>query len=123
MEDDPELQNLIQEMLGMLNYSVILASNGEETMEIIKSNNTMLNVVGMIMDLTVRYGTGGKQAVTEVRKINPQMPVFVISGYSHHPAIEHPEEYGFTASLSKPFQIESLIAMLQKHLPEKIPMT
>ncbi len=116
MDDDESIQTFLNEMLQTLDYSVLLAGNGEKAVDLIHNNHSSLNIVAMIMDLTIRFGSGGKQAVTEIRKINPQIPIFVISGYSHHPAIENPAEYGFTASLSKPFQIENLTVMLDKYL-------
>jgi CheY-like chemotaxis protein len=44
------------------------------------------------------------------------VPIFVASGYAVDPIIAHPVEYGFTASISKPFKIADLTEMLDKHL-------
>jgi CheY-like chemotaxis protein len=59
---------------------------------------------------------GGKEAIKEIRKICSKTPVFVSSGYSEDPIIAHPQEYGFNASIRKPFMISDLSEMLEKHM-------
>jgi DNA-binding NtrC family response regulator len=70
----------------------------------------------MIFDLTVPGGMGGIEAVKEVRKFDKEIPVFVISGYADDPALKDPANYGFTASISKPFTMEELSEMLEKNM-------
>jgi hypothetical protein len=41
--------------------------------------------------------------------------VFVVSGYADDPVMHNPAEYGFTASLCKPFTITELSTMLSVH--------
>jgi CheY-like chemotaxis protein len=74
------------------------------------------NIAGMIFDLTIPGGMGGKETIEEIRKICTDTPIFVSSGYSADPIIAHPGEYGFTASISKPFMMSELSAMLEKHM-------
>ena len=70
----------------------------------------------MIFDLTVPGGMGGKEAIGEIRKICLDTPVFVASGYSGDPIMANPEKYGFNASICKPFMMDTLSEMLNKHL-------
>jgi CheY-like chemotaxis protein len=70
----------------------------------------------MVFDLTVPGGMGGKEAVVEVRKIAPKTPVFVASGYADDPVMAHPGDFGFTASLRKPFRRSEFARMLESHL-------
>jgi hypothetical protein len=42
------------------------------------------------------------------------MPVFVTSGYSDDPVMSRPTEFGFTASIRKPFRRDELIEMLNR---------
>jgi CheY-like chemotaxis protein len=73
----------------------------------------------MLFDLTVPGGMGGKVAVEEIRKLNTEIPVFVVSGYTEDPVMKNPVDYGFTASICKPFRIEELSEMLNKHMQPK----
>jgi CheY-like chemotaxis protein len=70
----------------------------------------------MVFDLTVPGGMGGKDAVAEIRKLNIVTPVFVASGYADDSVMKNPEQYGFTASICKPFRRIELIEMLSKYI-------
>lgn len=58
----------------------------------------------------------GKETAIELRKLNPTMPILVVSAYSHDPVMAAPREYQFTDSLCKPFQSAVLIAKLEYYL-------
>ena len=70
----------------------------------------------MIFDLTIPGGMGGKEAIEAVRELDKEIPVFVASGYADNCVMMHPDDYGFTASISKPFTIAELSEMLSKHV-------
>ncbi len=57
----------------------------------------------------------GLEAVAHIRKIDQTVPVFVASGYAENLVLKNPKEYGFTASISKPFTIAELSKMLNAH--------
>jgi len=116
MDDEKIIRELMKKMLGSLGYTVVLKENGQDTIDFftveIKANR---KIAGMIFDLTIPGGMGGKETIKEIRKICSNTPVFVSSGYSDDPIIAHPEEYGFNASIRKPFMLADLSEMLEKH--------
>jgi CheY-like chemotaxis protein len=59
---------------------------------------------------------GGVDFITELRKLDKKIPVFVVSGYAENSVMKNPGTYGFTASISKPFAIEDLSQMLNKYI-------
>jgi DNA-binding NtrC family response regulator len=73
-------------------------------------------LAGMVFDLTIPGGIGGKETIRKIRKICSDTPVFVVSGYSVDPVMANPGKYGFTASLRKPFMVTELSEMLDNHL-------
>lgn len=119
MDDEESVRTLLEIMLESFGYNVISTKTGEEAIDFfkneIKANRT---IVGMIFDLTIPGAMGGKDAVDEIRKISEDIPIFVSSGYSVDPIMAHPEEYGFNASLAKPFMKSELSEMLGKNLHE-----
>jgi CheY-like chemotaxis protein len=106
-------------MLELLGYTVVCKNDGREAIDFYM-NETRANrhFTAMIFDLTVPGGMGGIEAVAEIRKLNASMkiPVFVVSGYADNSVMKNPVEYGFTASISKPFTIAELSEMLNDHL-------
>ncbi|RLB70186.1 MAG: hybrid sensor histidine kinase/response regulator, partial [Deltaproteobacteria bacterium] len=70
----------------------------------------------IIMDLTIPGGMGGKDAVQEILKINPDAKVIVASGYANDPVMAHYLKYGFKASIIKPFQLAELNKVINEVL-------
>ena len=117
MDDEPVIRDVLKDVLELFGYTVVLTIRGEEAIEFCAAE-TKANreIAGMIFDLTIPGGMGGKEAIREIRRICPDTPAFVASGYSVDPIMANPEEYGFTASLPKPFTIDELSDMLEKHM-------
>jgi CheY-like chemotaxis protein len=70
----------------------------------------------LIFDLTVPGGMGGREAIAEIRAMPCGVPAFVVSGYADDPVVRNPAEYGFDASICKPFTRSELLEMLGKRL-------
>ncbi|MBN1412333.1 MAG: PAS domain S-box protein [Spirochaetales bacterium] len=111
MDDEAVIRETTEVMLKSFGFSVICTKDGSEVMQYLSSE-----ITGIILDLTIPGGRGGKDTVTEIRKIDSGIPVFVMSGYADDPIMASPGEYGFTASICKPFTKIELAEMLDKHL-------
>ena len=119
MDDEEVMRETISDMLGALGYTVVSKNNGQEAIDFYHSE-TKLNrtIVGMIFDLTVPGGMGGKAAIEEIRKTNKDIPAFVASGYADDPVMKNPAEYGFSASICKPFMRKELTEMLNSYMKQ-----
>ena len=60
------------------------------------------------MDLTIPGGMCCKESVQHILNINPDAKVIVASGYSNDPVMADCKEYGFSASVAKPFDLKEL---------------
>jgi PAS domain S-box-containing protein len=117
MDDEELIREVIKEQLETLGYTVVLTENGNEAIDFFKAETAAnRKLAGMIFDLTVPGGMGGKEAIRKIREICLDTPAFVASGYSTDPIMANPEGYGFNASISKPFMVQDLTEMLEKHL-------
>ncbi len=70
----------------------------------------------MILDLTVRGGMGGVEAVARMRALDPAVKAIVSSGYSEDAAISSFRSHGFCAALRKPYTLEQLDQALTEQL-------
>jgi len=109
MEDEDTLRNLCGQMLERLGYEVSLTQKGEEAIE------AYANAMGsgkafdaVILDLTVRGGMGGKEALRELQKIDPGVTAIVSSGHHDDPVMTEWQEHGFKAVLLKPYLKQDL---------------
>ncbi|MEN8140779.1 MAG: PAS domain S-box protein [Thermodesulfobacteriota bacterium] len=117
MDDEPMVRELLRMLLSQYGHQVIAAENGHEAIELYNNQRNSDQPIDLIiMDLTIPGGMGGKEAVGEILAINPAAKVVVASGYSTDPVMANYQEYGFMASISKPFQLAELLQLLSKLL-------
>jgi two-component system, cell cycle sensor histidine kinase and response regulator CckA len=117
MDDEEAVRDLIAEMLRSFGYSVICKDNGEETIGFFKREwGTADPIRGMILDLTIPGGMGGRDVAAEIRKLDKDVRLFVASGYADDPVMAKPREHGFTGSISKPFNVAELMELLERHM-------
>ena len=109
MDDDTVVRQVTKNMLEHLGHRVILAKDGAEAIRLYRQREGTEEAVDAIfMDLTIPGGMGGKEAATEILKINPKAKVIVSSGYSNDPIMANCRDYGFCAAICKPYQLAEL---------------
>ena len=117
MDDEECIRDSLSEMLMSMGYDVIHMEAGEEVISFLKDEQNSTNdISGIILDLVIPGGMGGKAAVKEINRITPDIPVFAISGYSDDPVMLNPRDYGFTEGITKPFLMAKLSEMLNRYL-------
>lgn len=123
MDDESIMLEVITAMLQKIGYTVIGTTTGQEAVAYIAAALSSNNLpVGMLFDLTVPGAMGGKEAIAQIREMGVHIPAFVASGYADDPIMKNPADYGFTASISKPFQRSELAAILEKKMPKPLPV-
>jgi PAS domain S-box-containing protein len=117
MDDEEVMRETIGTMLESLGYSVVLKTSGEDAIAwFAKETKAKRTLAGMIFDLTIPGGMGGREAIGEIRKLCLKTPVFVASGYAEDPVMSNPGDHGFSASICKPFIKAELIKMLDENM-------
>jgi PAS domain S-box-containing protein len=117
MDDEEVIHGTLGEFLELFGYKVLHAYEGNQALQIVTEYTNKNNfLAAIILDLTVPGGLGGKDIIRSIRKIDPDIAVFVSSGYAEDPVIAHPKEYGFTASIGKPFRKSELEHTLSMYL-------
>ena len=114
MEDEVSVRETANEMLTFLGYEVELARDGVEAVRLYKDafrSECPFDVV--IIDLTVRGGMGGKVAVSELIKVDPDVKAIVSSGYSSD-ALSDYKKYGFYDVIAKPYMLQDLGKVLSR---------
>jgi len=115
MDEEELLRENMQDIVSLLNYDVVCASNGNEAVSLYErelSNGHRFDAV--ILDLTVQGGMQGDEAIKELLRIDPDVKAIVFSGHSSKPIVSHYKEYGFKGRLDKPVTIDSLVKTLNE---------
>ncbi len=119
MDDEEMIRKLSTKVLSRLGYEPELAQDGAEAIELYKrAMDSAKPFDAVILDLTVKGGMGGKDAVKELLEINPQVKAIVSSGYSNDPEMTDFRKYGFVGALPKPYAKKDLKDVLDKIIKE-----
>ena len=113
MDDEEIIRAVVGDILTASGYGVAFAKDGAEMLDLyMQSKNNGSTFDAVIMDLTIPGGMGGKEAIGRLLEADPQAKAIVSSGYSTDPVMANFSDYGFSAAVSKPFQIEELYQTL-----------
>jgi len=117
MDDDECIRDSLAGMLMALGHDVIHMENGTEVLDFLDQKRDGGEFISaIILDLVIPRGMGGKDTAAAIKLRDSSIPVFAISGYTDDPIMARPQEYGFTASLGKPFLINELADLLNNHI-------
>jgi PAS domain S-box-containing protein len=117
MDDEAVIRDTLGEMLENMGYQVVLKKDGNEALNfLLEEMNAKRELTAVFLDLTVPGGVGGDKIIEEIRKVNKKIPVFVVSGYSNDPIMSNPGNFGFTASIPKPFMIAEVSRILNRYM-------
>ncbi len=124
MDDEPELRELIREMLEALGYDAVCVSDGSEALEHFrKAASSPCPFDCAVMDLTIPGRMGGLEAWQQMLEIQPNFRAVVASGYSNDPAVADFEKFGFKGILPKPFTTEELGRVVNEVLGNSRPVS
>ena len=105
VDDEDAIWDFVIEALQNLGYSVILASNGEEAVEIYKNNPGQIDLVFLDM---IMPKLGGHSTFYQLKDINPKVKILLSSGYVSEEEIKDLLESGANGFLHKPHKIRDL---------------
>ncbi|MFW6138290.1 MAG: PAS domain S-box protein, partial [Spirochaetota bacterium] len=113
MDDQEMVGDVASQMLTMAGYEVTTAADGREAVEVYQRSVERGRPYDLvILDLTVPGGMGGKQTISELKKIDPQVRAIVSSGYSDDPVMSNYKKYGFAGVVMKPFNLKKLTTIV-----------
>ncbi|MCF8063196.1 MAG: PAS domain S-box protein [Deltaproteobacteria bacterium] len=109
MDDEEIVRDITQRMLERTGCEVSLAREGAEAVAMFRRRREEGNPFHVVLlDLTVRGGMSGKEAVRELKAIEPNVKAIVSSGYADDPVLNDFGAYGFTAAVTKPYSMDEL---------------
>jgi PAS domain S-box-containing protein len=104
--DDEEAPIHVEEMmLKELGYRVLTARSGKEAISLYKENKGGLDLVALDM---IMPEMGGRDTYDRLKKIDPDVKVLLVSGYSLNKQVEELLEKGCNGFMQKPFDIIQL---------------
>jgi signal transduction histidine kinase/ActR/RegA family two-component response regulator len=115
MDDEEGIRIAVGALLRLMGLVVELVEDGQRAIEVYgNAQGQGCPFDAVILDLTVRAGIGGQEAIQALLKIDPAVKAIVMSGYANDPVVLEPGRYGFKGFLAKPFSADKLREILSQ---------
>jgi PAS domain S-box-containing protein len=115
VDDEAGTIHVEELMLKELGYTVLPALSGQEAVQIYKDNMVNLDLVALDM---IMPEMNGKDTYEALKRINPDVKVLLVSGYSLNKQIEELMDRGCNGFIQKPFDIVQLSQKIREVLEE-----
>ena len=109
-EDEESIRDIAKAFLEMFGFTVLEAVNGKEALEIYKNNTTEITLVVTDMGMPVMDGC---QLFNELKKLNPELPIIVSSGYGDVEVVARIGSDNIAGLISKPYNPDQLREVLK----------
>ncbi len=116
VEDEDDLLQIMQTILGQYGYKVLTASNGKEALETI---DKLPEKVQMVISDIIMPEMNGLDLYRYVMERRPDLPFIFITGYTTEFIIRAEDTGEFTELLQKPFKMNDLAVKVRSMLDRK----
>lgn len=113
VDDEEMILNVTRHALESVGYSVLVADNGTEAMRRFRAEKSRISLV--ISDVMMS-GMSGPELVSELRKLEPDIPIIAVSGVSGFKGRQCAESMQAARFLPKPFSVDALLKTVQQAL-------
>ena len=113
VDDEPSIVDLLQEILTAFEYTPVGVVDPLQALRVFREEHASLDLV--LTDLTMP-NLPGLQLVQEMHKIDPAMPIIVLTGYTESLSEQEQKEYDITGKLNKPMMAGELIEAIDEAL-------
>ena len=113
MDDEAPLAKVLKRMIEHLGYRAEIVADGQAALDTYAAAlKSGAPYDAVILDLTVKAGMGGAEALIKLKALDPKVKSIISSGYSNNPIMAGYAAGGFSAALAKPYTIEMISEVL-----------
>jgi len=116
VDDEPMIMKLGRRMLERQGYEVETRASGTDALECFRQNPDRFDLV--VTDMSMP-GLRGDKLAEEIRKIRPDIPVILCTGFSKQISEEKAKDLGIRAFVMKPLTAHELASTVRRVLDEK----
>ena len=105
VDDDRLVRMAASSMLELLGFEVVEAADGDEVLPLLRDKQLKPRLVLIDLTMVRRHGA---ETLADVRSVDTDVPVLMMSGYSEQDALVRVGELSCSGFLEKPFSLEHL---------------
>ena len=117
IDDEPQIRTLLREALEIAGHQVLEAGNGKEGLRAYQAQPADLVITDILMP-----EKEGLECILELRRIDPGVRVFAISGGSRFvqkDVLDLARRFGARRTFWKPFDLERVVGAVCEELEER----
>lgn len=111
VDDSPEILKLVTDILDVEGFGVIPVSDGKSALKLLEQQTPDL----ILLDIMMPGELNGLDVLYYVRE-QSNIPIIMITGYSHPSSLRKALEDGADDYITKPFSAQVLVARIQAKL-------
>jgi two-component system nitrogen regulation response regulator NtrX len=115
VDDEKSVRDSIKMILEYEKYDVLFAENGAKALTALKENS----IDAVFLDIKMPSGMDGIEALREMKKIEPEVPVVMISGHGTFDTAVEATKLGAFDYLPKPLDRDKLLIVLRNALEQR----
>jgi CheY-like chemotaxis protein len=116
VEDNPNNQQVAQELLADLGATVRLAENGQVAVDLLRGDAAAFDVVLMDVQMPVM---DGYEAARRIHAFDDRLPIIGLTAHAFADALESCKAAGMVAHVSKPYDLRKLVTTICEHQRSK----
>ncbi|GAB4334014.1 MAG: hypothetical protein Kow0037_12440 [Calditrichia bacterium] len=113
VDDEYNIRSMMKEIMEMNGFKVYTAGNGRDGVDVYQRRQSEIDLVILDMVMPVM---DGRAAFIEIKKINPNQKIFIISGYSQREDLDEILRKGAVGFMRKPFQVNEIATKVKEIL-------
>jgi len=113
IDDESDVREVLRFHLSESNYQIIEAENGQEGIELLKSEDNLSNVGVILCDIRMPK-VNGIECIQYIRQEAPGIPIVVVTGFPDTQMAVNLMNEGVKDYLVKPVEKEKLVATVDK---------
>ncbi len=110
VDDEPMVRKTLAVVLQHLGHRVDTCADGGEAIELLERAPGAFDLV--VLDMIMPH-LGGRETLRALRRLDPDMPALLVSGYSEEDTEEQLLEDGAQGFLQKPFNVDAIAQAIQ----------
>ncbi len=114
VEDDPEVREIITEVLAIEGMTVLSAGSGPEALAILHSDQDQtINL--LFTDVVMPGGMDGFELAQTAKQLRPDLPILYTSGYINERAATHQSSVDGKL-FRKPYSLSEVVAEIRRSI-------
>ena len=119
VDDDDLICQLLRDLLTRQNLSVVEALNGYDALKVLSDSESSEDAVDVVLTDVNMPGMNGIVLMEEIKKIRPQLPVIVMTGWGSEDIAVKSLQGGAFNFCRKPFNVNEIVKIVKKGLEIK----